>query len=116
MIQVGQSYFTLTVAGGLEWAHFTNLVSGQVRKVIKQQPKTPRENSQLLNYQNRYIFCIGGKRDNGNASTVVEKYDIANDTWSLAPAINQKRIIHSGCTLGHNLYIYGGCNIKNNGP
>ena len=50
MIQVGQSYFTLTVAGGIEWAHFTNLVSGQVRKVIKQQPKTPRENSQLLNY------------------------------------------------------------------
>ena len=47
---------------------------------------------------------------------MVEKYDIANDTWSLAPAYNLKRIIHSGCTLGQYLYIYGGCNIKNNGP
>ena len=30
--------------------------------------------------------------------------------------MNQKRIIHSGCSLGKNLYVYGGCTMTNKGP
>ena len=108
--------YTLTVIDCLEWAMFMNLISGQVSKMIKAAPNTIRENSQLINYNNSLIFYAGGKLSNGSTSATVEKYDIQHDTWDLAPALNQERIIHSGCSLGENMYIYGGCTIVKKKP
>ena len=108
--------FTLTVIDSLEWAMFSNLVSGQVSKFLKSTPNTSRENSQLINYNNSHIFYTGGKLSNGCTSAVVEKYDIREDSWSVAPALNQERIIHSGCSLGENIYIYGGCTLTKKKP
>ena len=116
IVQVALSLFALNLNDGVEWAQYTSLQSGSVVKKIKAAPQTPRENGLMINFNQSHIFYVGGKRQNANASSHVELYDIQNDTWQEAPAMNQKRIIHSGCSLGRNVYVYGGCTMTIKGP
>ena len=45
----------------------------------------------------------------------VFKYDIGNCTWSVAPYMNQKRKLHSSCTVGNHIYVFFGFTDENKG-
>ena len=38
----------------------------------------------------------------------VEKYDIEKDAWEKVASLNECRHSHSSCTLGEQLYTFGG--------
>ena len=40
----------------------------------------------------------------------MEKYDIANDTWTTGPSMETPRAAHSSCCLGQNFYVFAGRN------
>ena len=42
----------------------------------------------LVNFNNEFIFVIGGISIYDQSCLYVEKYDIKNDSWSKAPELN----------------------------
>lgn len=53
---------------------------------------TPRTQISICNFDDRFIFAIGGWNEfDKTVSEIVEFYDIINDTWTDAPSLNGPR-------------------------
>ena len=66
-------------------------------------PLTQRYGASLASYVDQFIFVIGGYGQNS-----VDYYSIEKDEWASAPPMANNRYLHSSCTLGSVLYVFGG--------
>ena len=87
--------------------------SQPVMPVEKARPSIPRRFPSLVNFCDKILFVSGGwnPSDIKHFHNSVERYDIARDVWSAAPALNVPRMNHSSCVLGYNaIYAFFGRN------
>lgn len=63
----------------------------------------------LISFENKYIFCIGGKKQ-----IHCEKYNIENNCWSPLPNLPEERYMGtlSFDSKNNSLYLFGGINSK----
>ena len=63
----------------------------------------------LINYQNKYIFCIGGKKQ-----IHCEAYDIVENYWQVLPNLPEERYMCTLCLDSKNdlIYLFGGINSR----
>ena len=73
---------------------------------LTRQP-TRRRAAGIANFNNRFIFLIGGEVD-GKASMTSSYYQILKDEWHEAPSLNSKRSCNNSCSLGRFVYTFGG--------
>ena len=60
----------------------TNLDSDQITLTTLAKPLMYRFWLSMTNFQNRYIFAIGGKNNKSEYFTSVDKYDLNNNSWT----------------------------------
>ena len=71
------------------------------------QPLTERSEPSLAVFDQAFIFAIAGFYLNS-----VDIYSIAGDFWFEGPPLAIDRRHHSSCSLGDNLYTFGGYSLK----
>ena len=76
------------------------------------QPPTQRHSLSLTVVQFEYIFAIGGENCHNDYLQSVDIYNIENNFWMGAPALNHARKYHSSCSLGHFVYTCCGKGIS----
>ena len=65
----------------------------------------------LCNQQDKFIWSVGGYDAQSNPSDHVARYIIKEDQWNTnVPTLLNKRAKAGTCTLGYNLYVFGGTN------
>ena len=77
----------------------------------KNVPSTPWTQVSLAVYQNKAVFKTGGlDKAKDSIKKSVEIYCIDRDQWQCdkVPELNHGRCMHSSCTLGDRLYVFGG--------
>lgn len=75
----------------------------RVRVSEKRAPPVARWGLSLANFDNQYVFAIGGFM-----LTTVDAYQISSNTWFSAPEMNVRRFNHASCQLGDKIYAYSG--------
>ena len=86
------------------WWQYKGLLSNNIEANEKAQPLKKRHKPCLISYGlDSFIYLVSGWND-----ASVNVYDIANDTWSEAPALIDWRFSFAGCASGDFLYVYGG--------
>ena len=80
-----------------EWTLITNMNS-------------PRSGVQLVDYQNQYLFAIGGN-DGIARQTSVERYDPKSHKWTLMANMSIPRSNFASAVLENRIYVIGGFNV-----
>ena len=63
----------------------------------------------LAGFKEKYIFASGGKiEETGEVTAEVFQYRVSTDSWTIAPALNQGRQMHSSCVVDNSIYVCGG--------
>ena len=55
-----------------------------------------------------YIYAIGGRSNNTNATKTVERYDPKSDNWTYVEEMEFERSEHAACVLDGKIYVVGG--------
>ena len=73
-----------------------------------------------VNYQDRYIYVLGGAEGLGCQQRIykstVERYDPEKNCWSYVASMHQPRINGLACVLTHKIFVLGGETIDGNPP
>ena len=67
--------------------------------------------SSLDNFADLTIYMTGGNlRD--SYTNKCERYDIRKNSWTIGPAMNERRSSHCSCVLGNHVYVFGGYDVE----
>ena len=110
VVQVRDSLFTHPkhhekLAGS--WVCYSGILSKdkRIQVEVKADPKVLRFIADFVNFRDQFVFAIGGD----HSKTSVERYNVANDTWSTAPRLNRSTNQAAvSCVLGAFIYSSGG--------
>ena len=77
------------------------------------KPLVQRSSPNLVNFQDRYIFLIGGASSSASGDQIeflasVHVYSPDCDSWFTAPDLNEARINHSSCVVKDAIYTFCG--------
>lgn len=112
IIQIGRTLYDLNYQS-CRWTRFSNIDIGMFRTESLARPKfADREFAALANYKDQVICLSGGIRDDSNTEGIlissVQVYRINMNKWRNLPDLVHARANHSSCTLGGELFVFGG--------
>ena len=70
----------------------------------------PRSGVQLVQYENQFLFAIGGN-DGVTRQTSLEKYDPKAKKWTLMADMTIPRSNFASAVLENMIYVIGGFNV-----
>ena len=113
VIQVGRALFCFK---NIQTLLFTGLTSNLNVEEKAEHPCDPKSAALAL-YTDDYIFLVSAAaparvqdpnaRNFGYVSQV-DYYSISEDSWGIAPNLNNERTGHSACSVGKSIYVFGG--------
>ncbi len=115
-VQIGNRIF---VHGGLDPATALygretfriELIEDQDKVSIKQlsSANVPRSQHTLVVFDADTIYAVAGRNQDEKCLKVCERFGIVANSWSMAPPLNEKKILVAGTALfGVALYVFGG--------
>ena len=90
-----------------KWFKYSNWMKpgGQVTKTLMAQPLTHRQNATLANFDDKYVFILGGTF---TTISTVDYYNISENVWTIGPMMKYDRQNFSCCILAGVLYAFNG--------